>query len=244
MDKKSKVSTSSSSNPPLISSRSAKSVSTSQVTRSSASKTTSKPTSQLSTSPSSSSLSSSASKTTTKSTPSTNASSSSTSSSSSSSKPSLTPYTREKSGSISTLIKANSSASMSKSSSIASMNKSGSFRQMVMAHKQEFMKNPNSKSNEIEVSFGGGEISNVIYQQAQFSGILNLSNRNLETVPDEVCKFYELTFESKDPQKQGEWWGRQDLKKLDLSYNSLKDLPTGILLFFALFKILQIFFYS
>eukprot|EP00742_Colponemidia_sp_Colp-10_P010981 GILJ01012129.1.p1 GENE.GILJ01012129.1~~GILJ01012129.1.p1 ORF type:complete len:710 (+),score=124.52 GILJ01012129.1:74-2203(+) len=57
--------------------------------------------------------------------------------------------------------------------------------------------------------------------QARKTGTLNLSNKKLKQLPDEVCHISELTFGDK-------WWELGELTKLDLSHNELTELPEDI----------------
>jgi Leucine-rich repeat (LRR) protein len=102
------------------------------------------------------------------------------------------------------------------------------------------IKKPASRGKGFEIDedslFGNSLSLEKIYSQAQQSGSLNLASRKLETIPPEVFKLKELTFE-----EEGKWWEREDLKRIDLSHNQISSIPPDIA---QLGEFLQVFLIS
>lgn len=95
-------------------------------------------------------------------------------------------------------------------------NKAPSTPEKRLVPNKNFAKGASSKD---EFFFGsqesGSNLSlNKILQNAQQSGNLNLSNRQLPQIPPEVFKLDELNFG-----EDGKWWEREALKLIDLSGN-------------------------
>ena len=76
----------------------------------------------------------------------------------------------------------------------------------------------------------GGKVSDKLLQHARASGQLNLSNRGLTCVPENVWRInldtdkrVDYSFDSKE-----RWWDQADLTKLILASNALTSLPADI----------------
>jgi Leucine-rich repeat (LRR) protein len=61
-----------------------------------------------------------------------------------------------------------------------------------------------------------------LYRQARASGSLNLSNKCLTEVPQEVCNLSESIEEDE------KFWECVDLAKLDLCFNNISSIPTQV----------------
>ena len=59
------------------------------------------------------------------------------------------------------------------------------------------------------------------YKKARASGALNLTNRDLEIFPQEICTLSDQAFDEK-------WWELQPIVKIDLSNNKIKSIPAEI----------------
>ena len=88
----------------------------------------------------------------------------------------------------------------------------------------------------------GGAVFGTLIHQARKSGQLNLSNRGLEKVPDEVLRMYEPP-QSKSEQaaaasfavgREERWWDQVDLTKLILASNCIREIPEDLAKFGAL----------
>lgn len=64
---------------------------------------------------------------------------------------------------------------------------------------------------------GGANIESAL-KRAKATGTLNLQGRELETFPEDICKFSDLRI-------LDNWWESYELTKLDMSNNKLKSLP-------------------
>jgi Leucine-rich repeat (LRR) protein len=68
-----------------------------------------------------------------------------------------------------------------------------------------------------------GKVLERLLRAAQSSGNLNLSNRGMTYVPNDVFNIEELQLGQDD-----KWWEREPLKKLDLGHNSISIIPDQI----------------
>ncbi|KAL0281479.1 UNVERIFIED_CONTAM: hypothetical protein PYX00_002456 [Menopon gallinae] len=75
----------------------------------------------------------------------------------------------------------------------------------------------------------------VLKKQARKTGKLNLSDKNLTCIPDDVFKLGEVHSETKDVDlgencdiSSGKWWELEPLKYLDLSSNCISEIPKQI----------------
>ena len=85
---------------------------------------------------------------------------------------------------------------------------------MIGKPNKAFMKqgNPNV------VKMGGNSNIESALKRAKTSGTLNLQGRELETFPEDICKFSDLKLIEN-------WWESYELIKLDMSNNKLTSIP-------------------
>lgn len=73
---------------------------------------------------------------------------------------------------------------------------------------------------------GGGTISEKglinAFKRAKQSGIFIVQNQNLTKYPPELCDFINYTAPGDD------WWGGNDLVRVDVSQNKITDVPENI----------------
>lgn len=82
-----------------------------------------------------------------------------------------------------------------------------------------------------------GTVPDTILKQARKSGQLNLSNRELKTVPEKVWKInVEIPEEERNASLDSDekWWDQIQLNKLILASNQLSTITAGIQLLEAL----------
>ena len=82
-----------------------------------------------------------------------------------------------------------------------------------------------------------GTVPDAILKQARKSGQLNLSNRELKTVPDKVWKInQEIPEEERNASLDSEekWWDQTELNKLILASNKITNISADIQLLQAL----------
>lgn len=70
-----------------------------------------------------------------------------------------------------------------------------------------------AQKHQEDVLSGGTGLNEKILQQAQRSGVLNISNRELDSFPEEI---FHLNEENVGDSK---WWEREEIKKIDASHN-------------------------
>ena len=76
-----------------------------------------------------------------------------------------------------------------------------------------------------------GSVPDAILKQARKSGQLNLSNRELKTVPDKIWKInQEIPEEERNASLDTDekWWDQTELNKLILASNQIKNISPDI----------------
>lgn len=110
-----------------------------------------------------------------------------------------------------------------------------------MHRRQKFSSTPTAKRTNVTMSsqvHTKGDVPDAILRQARKSGQLNLSNRDLTTVPDKVWRVnVDIPDEGKSlflEKEDDRWWEQTDLTKLILATNKLTCISSDIQLLPAL----------